>query len=141
MVAEFGFCFRNSPELVVEGRITTKSRIEYYFKAFDSVSIVFVEIKLKIGNLKERLDALRRAMASRFTHTRCGMLLFWIHSVRLEQHRERFESTRFRILCDGKSFKFFSFDSRVLLYLHLHAVAFPEILQNSAVVSNSAILR
>ena len=64
MAAEFCFCFGNSPELIAEGRITTKGRIEYYFKAFGSVSIVFVEIKLKIGDLEERLGAIGQAIAA-----------------------------------------------------------------------------
>ena len=67
--------------LIIEGRITTKGRIEYYFKAFGSVSIVFIVIKLKIGDLEERLNAIGqviadRAMVSRFTHAQCGMLFF-----------------------------------------------------------------
>jgi len=62
-VAEFGFSFRNLPELIIEGRMTTKGRIEYYFKAFGSVSIVFIEIKLKIGDLEERLNAIGQVIA------------------------------------------------------------------------------
>jgi len=32
-----GFSFRNLPELIIEGRMITKGRIEYYFKAFGPV--------------------------------------------------------------------------------------------------------
>ena len=49
-------------------------------------------------------------MVSRFSYTQCGMLFFRSHSVRLEQRNEGFKVPVFGILCDGKSFEFFSFD-------------------------------
>lgn len=83
-MAEFGFSFRNLPELIIEGRMTTKGRIEYY-KAFGSVSIVSVEVKLKIGDLEERLDAIAQVIAESdgesFYLCSMGYVILGIHSV------------------------------------------------------------
>jgi hypothetical protein len=62
-VAEFGFAFRNLPESIISGRISTKGRIEYYFRAFGSISILVVEVKLKVGSATERLDAIAQVIA------------------------------------------------------------------------------
>jgi hypothetical protein len=84
-VAEFGFSFRNLPELIIEGRMTTKGRIEYYFKAFGSVSIVFVEVTLKVGDLEERLNAIAQVIAESdgesFYLCSMGYVILGIHSV------------------------------------------------------------
>ena len=54
---------RNNPETIIEGRIGTRGRIEYFFKAFGAVAILYVEAKLKIGNDAERLDAIAQVIA------------------------------------------------------------------------------
>jgi hypothetical protein len=54
---------RNNPETVIEGRIGTRGRIKYLFKAFDAVVILCIEAKLKIGNDVERLDAIAQVIA------------------------------------------------------------------------------
>jgi len=53
---------RNDPETIIQGRIGTEGRIEY-FKAFGAVAILFIEMKLKIGNDQERLKAIARVIA------------------------------------------------------------------------------
>jgi hypothetical protein len=63
LISVFGFAFRNLPESIIEGRITKKGRVEYYFKAFGSIAVLFIEIKLTIGTAKERLDAIAQIIA------------------------------------------------------------------------------
>ena len=76
-MAEFGFGFRDFPELIIEGRVTTKGRVEYYFKAFGSVSILFLEVKLEIGDFEERLNAVGQVIAESYlTFVQRGMLFF-----------------------------------------------------------------
>jgi len=63
LVALFGFAFRNLPEPILDSRVTTKGKIKYYFKAFGSIAVLFIEIKLKMGGKKERLDAIAQVIA------------------------------------------------------------------------------
>jgi hypothetical protein len=62
-VAEFGFAFRNLPGNLIEGRISTKGRKHYYFRAFGSIAVLLVEVKLTVGNATERLDAVAKVIA------------------------------------------------------------------------------
>ena len=48
---------RNNPETIVKGRI------EYVFKTFGAIAILFIEMKLKVGNDMERLEAVARVIA------------------------------------------------------------------------------
>src|ERR1700722_7565713 len=94
LIAIFDFAFRNLPEWIIEGRITSKGRIEYYFRAFGSISVVFIEVKFAIGDTEERLDAVAQIIAecdggSFFSYARCRDLFVRVHSVRLEQHNAR----------------------------------------------------
>lgn len=63
LVAEFKLLIINSPESVIEGRITTKGRIEYLFKAFGSLAIVFIEVKYCLNTGDEFLDAVAQVIA------------------------------------------------------------------------------
>jgi len=54
---------RNNPETTVGGRIGTQDRIEYFFKTFGAVAILFIEMKLKVGNDTERLKAIAQVIA------------------------------------------------------------------------------
>ena len=63
LIDQFGFAFRNRPESILDGRITTRGRIKYYFQAFGSIAALFIEVKLEIGNRKGRLDAIAQVIA------------------------------------------------------------------------------
>ena len=63
LVAQFGFAFRNLPESTLDGRLTTKGRIKYQFKAFGSVAVLFIEVKLRLGGATERMDAVAQVIA------------------------------------------------------------------------------
>ena len=53
----------NTPESLLEGRIASKGRMEYQFKAFGGITVLFVEVKLNIGSLSERLDCIAQVIA------------------------------------------------------------------------------
>lgn len=97
LVAQFGFAFRNLPESILDGRVTTRGKIEYYFKAFGSISALFIEVKLKIGSRKERMDAIAQVIAE------CDACC-WNNA------RQGLRVPVFGILCDGNVFQFFLFD-------------------------------
>jgi hypothetical protein len=62
LIAVFCFAFRNLPD-TIEGCVTTKERMEYHFQAIGSISVLFIEVKLRIGSGKERLDAVDQVIA------------------------------------------------------------------------------
>jgi hypothetical protein len=63
IVALFSGLLFNTPEAILEGKITTKGRIEYQFKTYGGVTVVFIEVKLDIGNLRERLNCYAQVIA------------------------------------------------------------------------------
>jgi hypothetical protein len=64
-VAVFDFALTNLPESFLESRMTTKGRVEYYFRAINSVAVLFVEFKYQIGGASERLGAIAQIIAVR----------------------------------------------------------------------------
>jgi hypothetical protein len=63
LIAVFGFAFRNLPEPIIGGRITTKGRVEYYFETIGSIVVLFIELKFNIGGGEERLNAIAQVIA------------------------------------------------------------------------------
>jgi hypothetical protein len=63
IVVLFSGLFRNTPEAILEGKITTKGRFEYQFKTFGGITVVFIEVKLDIGSQAERLDCFAQVIA------------------------------------------------------------------------------
>ena len=49
--------------MLIEGRLTTKGRVEYYLKATRSISVLVMETKLNIGSGDELLDAVAQVIA------------------------------------------------------------------------------
>lgn len=45
------------------GRIATKGRIEYQFRVFGGLTVVYVEVKLEVGTGGEHLDAVAQLIA------------------------------------------------------------------------------
>jgi hypothetical protein len=62
-VAQFELLISNTPESTIPGRMTTKGRIEYHFKVFGAVTILFIEVKLEMGSADERYDAMAQVIA------------------------------------------------------------------------------
>jgi len=63
IVALFSGLLLNKPEEILEGRIITKGRIEYLFKTYGGITVIFIEVKLDIGNLTERLNCYAQVIA------------------------------------------------------------------------------
>jgi len=97
LVVVFDFALRNLPESILEGRITTKGRVEYYFKAFGSLALVFVEFKREIGSPEDRLNAIAQVIAECDAGDR-------------NNEKQGFRVAVHGILCDGTTFEFFRFD-------------------------------
>jgi len=99
-VALFKLTIVNTPESMIYGHITTRGRIEYYFLVFGRLSILVVEVKYKIGDADERLNAIAQVIAEcntcDYANDRAGFHSFLIYAV----------------LCDGITFEFFSFDGK-----------------------------
>lgn len=47
----------------MNGRITTRSKIEYRFKTFSALTVVFVEAELEIGSVEDRLNVIAQVIA------------------------------------------------------------------------------
>jgi len=62
-VALFSGLLFNTPETVLEDRLTTKGHIEYQFTTYGGITVVFIEAKLDIGNLTERLNCIAQVIA------------------------------------------------------------------------------
>ena len=63
IVALFSGLLSNAPEEMLEGKIATKGRIVYQFKTYGGVTVVFIEVKLDVGNLAERLNCYAQVIA------------------------------------------------------------------------------
>ncbi|KAF9505804.1 hypothetical protein BS47DRAFT_1385816 [Hydnum rufescens UP504] len=97
LVKLFTFMLRNQPETMVEGRIDTRGRVEYFFKTFGAVAILCIETKLKIGNNDERLATIAQVIAE------CD-------GCDLDNAKNSFSLPIYCILCDELSFEFFKFE-------------------------------
>ncbi|RMZ90432.1 hypothetical protein DV736_g2320, partial [Chaetothyriales sp. CBS 134916] len=99
IMAEFSGLLYNTPEAMLEGNIATKGRVEYQFKTFGGVTVVFIEVKLDIGNLTERLDCYAQVIAE---CDACAWMNF----------QNGFYVPIMAVLCDGHCFYFFKFEDR-----------------------------
>src|SRR5256884_2997642 len=63
IVALFSGLLFNKREAILEGKIKTKGRIEYQFRTYGGVTIVFIEVKLDVGSLTERLNCYAQVIA------------------------------------------------------------------------------
>ncbi|KAF8632531.1 hypothetical protein AX17_004817 [Amanita inopinata Kibby_2008] len=97
LIGEFGFAFRNAPESIIKGRISMNGRIEYYLRAFGSVSILVMELKLRGGGDAERLDAIAQVAAE-------------CNTCNYNNAMGGFSVPVFGILWGGFRFHFFKFD-------------------------------
>ena len=94
LVAQFGSSIQNTPESLMNGRITTRGKM-YHFKTFSALT--FVEAKLKIGSVEERLNVIAQVIAECDSQHPLNIELAvdfstWCqtHSLRLEQYAIRY---------------------------------------------------
>lgn len=98
------------------GHNATRGRIEYQFKVFGGLTFVFIEVKLEVGSAEEHLNAVAQVIAESD-----GTISFLTQSSHLDIFSIGYDYANGRmgfgtfpiyaILCDGKSFEFFCFDS------------------------------
>lgn len=62
LVAQFHLLIQTTPESIMQGRITTKGRVEYQSKVCGALTILFVEVKLRLGSYDERLNAIAQVV-------------------------------------------------------------------------------
>jgi hypothetical protein len=48
---------------MLEGKMSTKGRFEYQFKIYGGITTVFIEVKLNVGGLAERLNCYAQVIA------------------------------------------------------------------------------
>jgi len=53
----------NTPETILERRITTKGRIEYHYRTYGGITVVFIEVKSELGTSTERLNCIAQVIA------------------------------------------------------------------------------
>ncbi|RMZ82040.1 hypothetical protein DV736_g6643, partial [Chaetothyriales sp. CBS 134916] len=99
IVGLFSGLLINTPEAILEGKMTTKGRIEYQFKIFGGVTVVFIEVKMNVGNLTERLNCYAQVMAE------CDAGA-WMN------FQDGFNVPIMAVLCDGAYFYFFKFKDK-----------------------------
>lgn len=63
VVAAFKGVFKNAPEVIIEGRITTRGHIVYFYTALESTAVVVIEIKFQIRGDQEHLRAVAQVIA------------------------------------------------------------------------------
>ncbi|KAF8535858.1 hypothetical protein BDD12DRAFT_750529 [Trichophaea hybrida] len=97
IVAKFGMLIRNTPETMIQGRITTQGRIEYQFRSFDSLIVLFIELKMFVGDLNERMNAIAQVLAE---GDACDY----------DNFQQGFNLPVYGILSDGSSWMFFRFN-------------------------------
>jgi hypothetical protein len=114
-VALFKCTIRNTPEIIIPGRTSTKGRIEYQFVVFGGLSVLVIEVKYVLKSGEDRLNAIAQVVAE------CdGMVMlasrfdcFEPSFSACDYANDRLDFPPFpvyAILCDGMSFEFFSFD-------------------------------
>ena len=77
-VALFSGLIYNTPESLLEGKIASKGRMEYQFKVFGGITVLFIEVKLNIGSLSERLDYIAQVIAEANSMFNPLIWVYWL---------------------------------------------------------------
>ena len=62
-MALFSGLLLNNPETFLEGRLVDTGRVEYQFKIYGAITVVFIQVKLEVGNSTERLNCVAQIIA------------------------------------------------------------------------------
>ncbi|KAF5383286.1 hypothetical protein D9615_004800 [Tricholomella constricta] len=108
LIRQFSFMLRSDPETSIGGHFGTQGRkvgmqgrIEHLFKIFGAVAILFVEVKLKVRNEIERVEAIAQAIAE------CDSC-----DLNNNSSSRDFSLPIHCIFSDGESFEFFKFERK-----------------------------
>jgi len=102
----------NTPEAILDGRITTKGRIEYHFKTYGGVTVVFIEVKLALGSKTERLDYVAQVIAECDGMVQASLDLdinSHFTACAWSNYQLGYDLPLMAVLCDGKCFTFYKF--------------------------------
>jgi len=115
IVPHFRQLLSNTPEGLIEAKITTKGRIEYQFRAFGGVILLFMEVKLALGTANERMNAIAQvfccwllSLAHKWNGRRLQVLAEG-DACDYENFKRDLKVPIFGILTDGSTFQFFRF--------------------------------
>jgi hypothetical protein len=97
LVKQFTFMLRNRPETMIDGRIGTQGRIEYFFQTFGAIAVLCIEMRLRVGNDDERLKVIAQVIAE------CD-------GCDLKNSTMRFSLPVHCIFTDGLTYEFFKFE-------------------------------
>jgi len=95
--------------------VVTKGRVEYFFRAIQSIAVLFVEFKYQIGAASERLDAIAQVIAecngeAAFWQKFLPLLTCWDTAGDWYNQQRGVRVPVYGILCDGVVFEPFRFD-------------------------------
>lgn len=115
LVAQFHLLIQNTPESIIQGRITTKGLVEYQFKDCGALTILFIEAKLRLGSYDERLNAIAQVVAEADgipPPLLLSLLRILIHGLACDFTNNKLgvHTPLYTILCDGRNSYFFVFD-------------------------------
>jgi hypothetical protein len=63
LVAQFTFALRNDPETSIKGHYPTQGGIEYLFKTYGAVAVLFIKMKHSMKSNEECLKAIAQIIA------------------------------------------------------------------------------
>lgn len=115
LVAQFHLLVQNTPESIIQGRITTKGLVKYQFKVCGALTILFVEAKLRLGSYDGRLNAIAQVVAEADGISPPPLLLsllrILIHGLACDFTNNKLDvhTPLYTILCDGRN-SYFVFD-------------------------------
>ncbi|KAH8816501.1 hypothetical protein F5884DRAFT_829694 [Xylogone sp. PMI_703] len=120
IVAMFGGMISNTPEALIEGRLTTNGRIVYQFKIYGGISVVFIQVKPKSGSKAERLDFLAQSLQN--VKVKIKIIISWLFisantlyiACSWVNNQEGFKMPILGILCAGECCYFFRYTSRYI---------------------------
>ncbi|KAF8541859.1 hypothetical protein BDD12DRAFT_775595 [Trichophaea hybrida] len=96
IIGKFRELFKNTPESMLQGAITTQGRIEYQYCAFGSINVVFIEMKAAIRTRDDLMTSIAQVLAE---GDACDYNNF----------KHGFHLPIFGILTDGDTFRYFRF--------------------------------
>ncbi|KAF8476683.1 hypothetical protein DFH94DRAFT_634682 [Russula ochroleuca] len=97
LVAQFTFALRNDPETSIKGHYPTQGGIEYLFKTYGAVAVLFIKMKHSMKSNEECLKAIAQIIAE------CSVF-------DLNNCHDNVSSPIHCILSDGSVFEFFKYE-------------------------------
>ena len=106
----------NTPEVLIESDTTKPGRIEYQYTVAGGITILFIEVKPKMGTRPERLDYYAQVIAESIgvleVHfARLRIRINVIEACSYSNSQDGFDLPILSILCDGIHFRFLKYEA------------------------------